>query len=79
MGEILGKREGLLGSRECLVWIAQQPQDLHGVHPTGDSWVLPIAEGMGAVPLGVIERDALFHMSERRRELASPFQRVPCR
>src|SRR5262245_39806415 len=48
---------------------------MSSVHPTGNSWVPPIAESVSAMPLGVIERDALFQVSERRRILANPFQR----
>src|SRR5215510_9638705 len=76
MGEFLGKREGLLGTRERLIRIAQDPQDLQGDQPTGDSQVSPIAEGKSAMLLRIVERHALFQMSARRQELANPQPRA---
>src|SRR4030081_3066091 len=76
MGESLSQREGLLSARERLVRIAQDPQDLVGEQPTGDSWVSPIAEGKSAMLLGIIERHAVFQMGTRRQELANPQPRA---
>ena len=47
-----------------------------GEQPTGNSWVMPIAEGMGTVPLGVIECHALFQMGAGRQELTNPQPRA---
>ena len=48
-----------------------------GEQPTGDSWVGPIAEGMGTMPLGVIKCDGLFQRGACRQELSNPQPGAP--
>ena len=75
--QLLGQRQRLVAPLQGLVRIAQPPQGHGGIGSAHHPGVLPVAEGMGPVLLGVVEGNPLLKMGLGSGELAQIVQGVP--
>src|SRR5216683_8198736 len=66
-----------MGSSECLVWIAEQPQRQGGPGATDNVLVLAIPKSQGAVLRRLVERHRLFEVGLRRGEGSQEGQGLP--
>jgi hypothetical protein len=74
----LGQRQRLVAPVQGgLVWITQPPQGQGGVGATDHAGVLSVADGMGTVPLGIVEGNPLRKMGLGRGKLTQIVQGVP--
>ena len=77
MRHLPGQRQRLVASLQSLVRIAQAPQGHSGISSARHPRVLPVADGMGMVLLGVVQGDPLLQMGLGSGELAQIVQGVP--
>src|SRR5262249_34572015 len=77
MGQLLGARERLGTPLQGLVRIALKPQNSAHIGAASHPGIMGIDKSMGAVLLGIIERDALFEMCAASNELSMPEQDGP--
>jgi hypothetical protein len=68
--QFLRPRQRFVAAPQGLVWIAQYPQSLGDPDSAPHSGVVPVVEHLGAVLLGVIERDPLLPMRAGLGKLA---------
>src|SRR5262245_44243210 len=79
MRQFSGQAKGIMVPLEGLVWIAKHPQGQAQPGQTEYPGVMPIEEGMGAVLLGIVERQGLLQAFSGLDKLSKQEQSLPLR